>query len=223
MAFSEFITRLIAVTVITLAVTSSAHTQEPQMSPPGLQLFGSQPFGSQPSGGQSFFGQPAGDEAAPPRARVYIHARPAPSRQNAYCVRTCDGRYFPYPADSGDKDVKACDAVCPSSEMKLYSGSEIKTSTSEQGKPYEKLANAFRFQREMVANCTCNAKTGYGLTAISVRDDRTLRTGDIIAETNGLMVATVSPGSQRRKSSIMFRPLSDANARMLGLPRASLR
>ena len=180
--------------------------------------------GQQPFGGQSFFGQPSGTEPAPqPRARVIIHARPEPSRQNAYCVRTCDGRYFPYPAGRGETDIKACDAVCPATEMKLYSGAEIKTATSQQGKPYEKLANAFRFQREMVANCTCNAKMGLGLTPISARDDRTLRTGDIIAETKGLMVATVSEGSGRRKGSIMFRPLSDANARMLGLPRASLR
>ncbi len=180
------------------------------------------PLGELPFGDQSFFGQPLGGQAAP-RARVHIHARPEPNRQNAYCVRTCDGRYFPYPADRGERDVKACDAVCPSSEMKLYSGTEIKTSMSEQGKPYEKLANAFRFQREMVANCTCNATLGHGLTPISVRDDHTLRTGDIIAEANGLMVATVSPGSHRRKGSIMFRPLSDANARMIGLPRASSR
>ncbi len=213
-AFANVTGRLIGIATLALVALSSA-------------AFAQQPFQMSPFGGPSFFGQPFGGEPAAtestPRARVYIRARPEPSRQNAYCVRTCDGRYFPYPAGRGETDVKACDAVCPATEMKLYAGAEIKTSTSETGKPYEKLANAFRFQREMVANCTCNAKMGFGLTPISVRDDRTLRSGDIIAETKGLMVATVSPDSRHHKGSIMFRPLSDANARMLGLPRASLR
>lgn len=186
-----------------------------------LPVQAQQPF--QNPFGQDFFGQRFGAEPATPRARVYIRKRQEAVQQNAFCVRTCDGRFFPYPAGRGETDVKACDAVCPATEMKLYSGADIKTATSEQGKPYEKLANAFRFQRELVANCTCNARVGFGMTPISVRDDRTLRTGDIIAEAKGLMVATVSEGSGRRKGSIVFRPLSDANARMYGLPRASLR
>ncbi|MDB5572963.1 MAG: hypothetical protein JWR79_120 [Tardiphaga sp.] len=157
---------------------------------------------------------------APPRARVYI---PTPrAARNAYCVRTCDGRYFPYPSASGDTDVKVCDAVCPSGDMRIYSGSDIASATSEQDKPYGKLANAFRFQREMVANCTCNARTGLGLTPIAIKDDRTLRTGDIVAESRRLMVAEVIGGSHRRRGHIMFRPLSDATARALGLARASL-
>ena len=185
----------------------------------------------EPFGG--FFASPfstpgiAPDINATPRARVYIRPKfrpkPAVAASHSFCVRTCDGRYFPYPAGRDAADVKDCNAVCPATEMKLYSGSEIRSATSDQGKPYEKLANAFRFQREMVSNCTCNARMGLGLTPISARDDRTLRTGDIIAEAEGLMVATVSEGSRRRKGSIVFRPLSGANARMLGLPRASLR
>ena len=181
-----------------------------------------QPFQNQmqPFGQQSFFASPFEPER--PRARVIIHARPAPLPQAAFCVRTCDGRYFPYPGSKGDRDVKACDAVCPSSEMKLYSGSEINTATSEQGKPYLKLANAFRFQRETVASCSCNARTGFGLTRISIENDGTLRSGDIVAESRRLMVATVAEGA-RGKGRIVFRPLSADKVRALGLTRASLR
>jgi hypothetical protein len=155
-----------------------------------------------------------GDE---PRTRVYI----TPRSQNAFCVRGCDGRFFPLPRVSEAENGKICEAVCPSAEMKLYSGSDIAAARSEQGEPYTALANAFRFQREIVPKCACNASAAGGLTHIAIEDDVTLRSGDIVADDYGFSVAAVS--DRRSGRSIIFRPLSKARTQALGLARLSSR
>jgi hypothetical protein len=117
-------------------------------------------------------------------------------------------------------DVKACEAVCPATEIQVYSGSDIDSATTARGFSYAKLPNAFRFRREMVASCTCNARTFVGLTTVSIENDPTIRSGDIVAEANGFAIAS-NGGSAHRP--IMFRPLSQAKARALGLVRLSVR
>ena len=167
-----------------------------------------------------------------PRPRVYIRTSPHPRQggiehrpvvsgtTNSFCVRTCDGRFFPVPSVSGVSDVKACEAVCPSTEMQVYSGSNIENATTERGLAYTKLVNAFRFRREMVSSCTCNARNLIGLTRISIENDPTIRSGDIVAQENGFAMASEG-GSGRRR--MIFRPLSQAKARALGLIRVSAR
>lgn len=153
-----------------------------------------------------------------PRPRVYITTRSG-SRQN-FCVRTCDGRFFPLPRVSEAADIRTCEAACPAAEVKLYSGSDIDSARTDAGESYKTLANAFRFQREMVPQCSCSASTSTGLSPIAIEDDMTLRTGDIIAADDGFKIAAIS-GGQRR--SVLFRPLSKAKAQALGLARLSSR
>jgi hypothetical protein len=177
----------------------------------------------------NFFASPAEPFEAP-RPRVYIRTSPrhagieqrpiVSGTTNSFCVRTCDGRFFPVPSVSKVSDVKACEAVCPSTEMQVYSGSDIENATTERGLAYTKLVNAFRFRREMVASCTCNARNLIGLTRISIEDDPTIRSGDIVAQENGFAMASEG-GSGRRR--MIFRPLSQAKARALGLIRLSAR
>jgi hypothetical protein len=173
-----------------------------------------------------FFGSPA-EPAAPPRPRVYIWShsprhtlQSIASSTNSFCVRTCDGRFFPVPKVSDVSDVKACEAVCPATEMQVYSGSDIDNATTERGLAYNKLVNAFRFRREMVASCTCNARDRVGLTRVSIEDDSTVRSGDLVAQENGFAIASEGGSGHRR---MMFRPLSQAKARALGLTRISSR
>jgi hypothetical protein len=179
-----------------------------------------------------FFASPAEPAPDASRPRVYIRTHSYPQRggieqrsivggsSNSFCVRTCDGRFFPVPSVSVASDVKACEAVCPATEMQVYSGPDIENATSERGLAYTKLANAFRFRREMVASCTCNARNQIGLTRISIEDDPTVRSGDIVAQENGFAIASEG-GSGRRR--MIFRPLSQAKARALGLIRISAR
>src|SRR5882672_6176661 len=37
----------------------------------------------------------------------------------AYCVRTCDGRYFPLPASDNQSRAATCSNLCPASETKI--------------------------------------------------------------------------------------------------------
>lgn len=158
-------------------------------------------------------------EQEQPRRRVYITTRSGGGRRN-FCVRTCDGRFFPLPQVSEAADVMACEAACPAAEVKLYSGSDIDSARTEEGESYKALANAFRFQRELVPQCTCKASASTGLSPIAIEDDMTLRTGDIVAADDGFKIAAISSGARR---SVLFRPLSKAKAQALGLARLSSR
>lgn len=108
----------------------------------------------------------------------------------AYCVRTCDGHYFPVHAQPGMNVAQACNSFCPASETKLYYGSSIDHATGNDGAPYSALPNAYAYRKALVSGCTCNGKTSYGLAKIDPLRDPTLRKGDVLATSNGLMAVT---------------------------------
>jgi hypothetical protein len=115
--------------------------------------------------------------------------RPRYGGGQAYCVRTCDGRYFPIAASDNASRAETCSSFCPATETRLVYGSNIDNATTENGKAYSDLPNAFRYRTEIVASCTCNGKDPAGLASIKVEDDPTLRKGDIVAGKDGLLVA----------------------------------
>jgi hypothetical protein len=127
-------------------------------------------------------------------------------RGQAFCVRTCDGRYFPIIASDNASKAASCNSFCPASETKLVYGSNIDNAATETGKPYSELPNAFRYRNEMVAGCTCNGKDQIGLAPVRIEDDPTLRKGDIVAAENGLQVVG---RSDKRGASLNFSPASD--------------
>ena len=120
-------------------------------------------------------------------------------RSTAYCVRTCDGRYFPISASNEQSRAATCSSLCPASETKVYYGSSIDDATSESGKPYSSLPNAFKYREQLVSGCTCNGKDSVGLASISIDDDKTLRRGDIVAGENGLIVANRAGRQEARR------------------------
>jgi len=126
----------------------------------------------------------------------------------AYCVRTCDGRYFPVSATGNQSRAASCNSFCPAGETKVVYGSNIDSAITESGKPYSELPNAFRYREELVAGCTCNGKDPVGLAAVKIEDDPTLRRGDIVAGPNGLMVAT--RGADRRGASLDLSPAPES-------------
>jgi hypothetical protein len=133
-----------------------------------------------------------------PRARVYSGG------SQAYCVRTCDGRYFPIAAAGNQSKAASCSSLCPASQTKVVYGSNIDNAATESGKPYSELPNAFRYRNELVAGCSCNGKDPTGLAAVKVEDDPTLRKGDIVVGSGGLMVA--GRGADRRGASLNLSP-----------------
>jgi hypothetical protein len=138
-----------------------------------------------------------GDSQSAPQA-----SGPATSsggRGMAYCVRTCDGRYFPLSATNEQSRAAACSSLCPASDTKVFHGSSIDHATGDNGKPYSSLPNAFKYREQIVGDCTCNGKDPVGLASISIENDKTLRKGDIVAGADGLIVATRVTDRKRGK------------------------
>jgi Protein of unknown function (DUF2865) len=147
---------------------------------------------------------PFANEGVAPGTQREARLRSAGGGQ-AYCVRTCDGRYFPISASDGQSRAASCNSFCPASETKVVYGSNIDSAATETGKPYSELPNAFRYRSELVAGCTCNGRDQIGLAPVKIENDPTLRKGDIIAGADGLMIA--GRGSDRRGASWNMSPV----------------
>ncbi|MET3911448.1 hypothetical protein ABID59_005812 [Bradyrhizobium sp. S3.3.6] len=127
----------------------------------------------------------------------------------AYCVRGCDGRYFPAQGSDAESKAQSCKSFCPASETSLVYGSNIDDATTDSGKSYSDLPNAFRYRNEIVSGCTCNGKDPAGLASLKAEDDPTLRKGDIVAGSDGLVVANRN-ANDRRGVAMNFSPLPDS-------------
>ncbi len=138
----------------------------------------------------------------------------------AYCVRLCDGRYFPLPRNAGmphSSPDKICSAMCPASPTKVYSGSQIDQASASNGTRYSNIENAFVYRVRLVPNCTCNGKETTGTAAIDIHSDPTLRSGDIVVTKDGPMVFKGSKQVPHRTSD--FTPAKEYK----GLPASTRR
>jgi hypothetical protein len=115
-----------------------------------------------------------------------VEAGPA----KAFCVRTCDGHFFPVRAQPGMSVAEACHAFCPASETRIYSGGAIDYAVARDGSRYADLPNAYVYRRRIVAGCTCNGHDVFGLAHIDVGSDPTLKPGDVVATEHGLVAFT---------------------------------
>jgi Protein of unknown function (DUF2865) len=146
-----------------------------------------------------FGGQKQQQQKAPPQASFFAdpfginqQAAPTPPRAvaagsgPAFCVRSCDGRYFPL-ARANASPVQTCQAFCPASPTKVFYGSTIDGASSATGERYADSENAFAYRKAMRADCTCNGRDPAGLAPVDLTLDTSLRAGDVIATTNGLV------------------------------------
>jgi hypothetical protein len=150
-----------------------------------------------------FFGSPR--RQGPPSASAYADPNSTydgdrrsggSGLAGTFCVRLCDGRYFPIQRTSNANAAQVCSASCPASQTKVFSGGGIDHATASDGSRYASLRNAFAYRERVVENCTCNGRDAYGLVTPSVIDDPTLRTGDIVATNEGFVAYT--GGGNRR-------------------------
>jgi len=132
--------------------------------------------------------------------------RPEMDVSVAYCVRLCDGRFFPVQRHEGTAPEQTCSSFCPASRTKIYHGSSIEQAVATDGKRYADLSTAFVYREKLIEGCTCNGKSAFGLVSTSVQDDPTLRAGDIVATNSGLMVYN---GGVRRQN---FTPVAVSSA-----------
>jgi hypothetical protein len=132
----------------------------------------------------SFFADPFGlnqQPAPPPRPVVAGGSGPA------FCVRSCDGRYFPLTMRGGASPIQMCQAFCPASPTKVFFGSNIDGASSANGERYADSENAFAYRKALRADCTCNGRDAAGLAPVDLTLDTSLRAGDVIATTSGLV------------------------------------
>jgi Protein of unknown function (DUF2865) len=131
----------------------------------------------------SFFADPFGtnQQAAPPPRQVA-----SGGSGPAFCVRSCDGRYFPL-ARGNATPVQMCQAFCPASSTKVFFGSTIDGASSATGERYADSENAYGFRKALRADCTCNGRDPAGLAPVDLTLDSSLRAGDVIATTSGLV------------------------------------
>jgi hypothetical protein len=130
----------------------------------------------------SFFADPFGTSpqaSASPRAAVA-------SSGPAFCVRSCDGRYFPLTRGIASP-AQMCQAFCPASPTKVFFGASIDGAYAANGERYSDSENAFVYRKEWRANCTCNGRDPAGLAPVDLALDSSLRPGDVVATTNGLV------------------------------------
>ena len=107
-----------------------------------------------------------------------------------YCVRTCDGRYFPLQRHAGATPAELCKSFCPAAKTMVFSGSKIDTAVAPNGTRYADLDNAFAYRDKVSDSCSCNGKDGLGLARVESSGDPTLRPGDIVATNDGLATYT---------------------------------
>jgi hypothetical protein len=159
-------------------------------------LFGSRRQGP-PSSASSY-----ADPNAPTGGR---ESAPPSSGGVAFCVRLCDGRYFPIQRASGANPAQVCGSFCPAARTKVFNGSNIDYASASDGQRYKDLTTAFAYRDKTVADCTCNGKDPYGLVTADAHSDPTLRQGDIVATEQGF----VAYSGGRGQRSAEFTPIDN--------------
>jgi hypothetical protein len=113
---------------------------------------------------------------------------PRMSTLRTVCVRKCDGFFFPISYATGQgkigSDEAICKRTCPGAEAELYSyptNGDIAQASSAHGEPYTRLPNAFKYQKEFVASCSCKPQNMTWSEAVQ-DGDSTLRKGDIVVD-----------------------------------------
>jgi hypothetical protein len=131
----------------------------------------------------SFFADPYNNNPQPPGS--VPHAAVASSGPS-FCVRSCDGKYFPL-MRAGASPVQMCQAFCPASPTKVFFGSSIDGAYAATGERYADSENAYAYRKALRADCTCNGRDPAGLAPVDLTLDTSLRAGDVIATTSGLV------------------------------------
>lgn len=155
-------------------------------------FFGGGPQKQQQSGPSpsNFFTDPFGLNQQQPAAPAPRVATGNSGRGTAYCVRSCDGKYFPISTRGGATPAQVCQSFCPAAQTRVFSGGTIDNAVASNGERYADSANAYAYRKALKADCTCNGRDPAGLAHIDLAQDTSLRSGDVVATTDGLVAYT---------------------------------
>ena len=151
--------------------SSAAQKQQPRQAAPPQASFFADPFGNKP--------QP--------------YVAPAPRGAGsgpAFCVRGCDGKYFPVTARGNATPAQMCQAFCPASADQGLLRQQYRRRSRPPGERYADSENAFAYRKALRADCTCNGRDPGGLAPIDISLDGSLRPGDVLATSSGLVAYT---------------------------------
>jgi hypothetical protein len=120
-------------------------------------------------------------------------------RAVAYCVRLCDGRYFPMQRHANATSIQLCNAFCPAAKTQVFNGSQIDHAVASNGARYANLENAFVYREKVVPNCSCNGKTPFGLVTLDISADPTLKPGDVVSTGDNVKAALIANAAKMAK------------------------
>ncbi|EIG63500.1 DUF2865 domain-containing protein [Bradyrhizobium sp. WSM1253] len=150
---------------------------------------------------------------SPPPRPVVVSAGPA------FCVRSCDGKYFPLMRGAASS-AQMCQAFCPASPTKVFFGSSIDRASTATGERYADSENAFAYRKALRADCTCNGHNPAGLASVDLAMDGSLRSGDAVATTDGLVAYSgIRIGNNQNPE---FTPLASSELTRTPLPPATI-
>jgi hypothetical protein len=129
----------------------------------------------------SLFANPFNNNPQPSASPRPVVASSGP----AFCVRSCDGKYFPL-MRSPASPVQVCQAFCPASPTKVFFGASIDNASAASGERYADSENAYAYRKELRADCTCNGQNPAGLAPVDLALDYSLHPGDVLATADGL-------------------------------------
>jgi hypothetical protein len=187
----------LALAAMAVMSASSAWAAPPSAAPPMAQPASTPQPQPQPQGSFGFFFGSWQRPSAPPSASAYapevpdtrppdVAPRSEPGSPVAYCVRLCDGHFFPVPRGNASA-VETCNSFCPATKTKIFSGGSIDHSVARDGSRYGDLATAFLYRTKIVPGCTCNGRDAFGLATVKPTEDATLRAGDVVTTETGFM------------------------------------
>jgi hypothetical protein len=163
-------------------------------------------------GGQKQQHQTDNNPQSPPRP-VVVSAGPA------FCVRSCDGKYFPLTRGAASP-AQMCQAFCPASPTKVFFGSSIDRAYAATGERYADSENAFAYRKALRADCTCNGHNPAGLAPVDLAMDGSLRSGDAVATVDGLVAYSgIRVGNDQ---NLDFRPVASSEVTRTPLPAATI-
>ncbi|MBY6243100.1 DUF2865 domain-containing protein [Methylosinus sp. Sm6] len=186
--------------------------------------------------------------ASPVEPQRPRHALPQTQERNAvaappgglqsYCVRDCDGYFFPVGVYTGSADTashqRACSSLCPGASTSLFvlpTGSDkIEDAVAAHGRgSYARLAASLRRRAdtEKDPSCACQSEAAQAPTNALYRDP-TLRRGDAVMTDRGVRIFR---GAGRFPyTDADFRPLSQTpdvpagmRRKLAALDRAAMR
>lgn len=133
-------------------------------------------------------------------------------RTVSYCVRLCDGRYFPMHRQNNATSIQLCNAFCPAAKTQVFTGSAIEHAYTGNGARYSSLENAFVYREKVVPNCTCNGRDSFGLAKIDVAQDPTLKQGDVVATGDNVKAALLAMHAAKERAAARETAINDRTA-----------